>query len=123
MNAKAESGDFRMDGLKWLVVLALIIGAAFGNDYFGSQPLIVRVLGMVAVAGVAAFVAFNTAKGHAFWTLAKEAQIEIRKVVWPTPAETNQTTLLVSVVVVITAMILWVFDWGIGQVAKMVLGS
>lgn len=123
MSTKAESGEYRMDGLKWIVVLALIGGVAYGNSYFGSEPLLYRVLAIVAVGAIAAFVAVNTAKGQAFWNLVREAQVEVRKVVWPTNAETNQTTLLVAVVVVITALILWVFDWGIGQLAKMVLGS
>lgn len=123
MSTKVEAGEYRLDGLKWIIVIALIAGGAFANSYFGSEPLIFRVLAMVVIGAVAAFVAVNTAKGQAFWNLVKEAQVEVRKVVWPTPAEVNQTTLLVAVVVVITAIILWVFDWGIGQLAKMVLGS
>lgn len=123
MSTKVEAGEYRLDGLKWIIVIALIAGGAFANSYFGGEPLIFRVLAMVVIGAVAAFVAVNTAKGQAFWNLVKEAQVEVRKVVWPTPAEVNQTTLLVAVVVVITAIILWVFDWGIGQLAKMVLGS
>lgn len=123
MNTKVESGEFRMDGLKWLVVLALVIGGAVGNSYFSTEPLFLRALAMIAVGLVSAFVAVKTAKGQAFWRLVKEAQVEIRKVVWPTRAEVNQTTLLVTAVVIITALILWLFDWGIGQLARMVLGS
>lgn len=123
MSTKVEAGDYRLDSLKWLVVIALIAGGAFAYSYFSEQQLILRVLGVVAVGAIAAFIAVNTAKGHAFWNLVKEAQVEVRKVVWPTTAEVNQTTLLVAVVVVITAIILWVFDWGIGQLAKMILGS
>jgi len=123
MNASVETSAPRMDGLKWLVVIALVIGGAFANSYFGTEPLLYRVLALLVVAGIAAFVAVNTAKGQAFWNLVKEAQVEVRKVVWPTNAETNQTTLLVAVVVVIMAIILWVFDWGIGQLAKLVMGS
>ena len=123
MNAKVESGEFRLDGLKWLVVIALIGGGAFANSYYaGDVQLIIRVVAMVLLGIAVCFVAVNTAKGQAFWTLLKEAQVEVRKVVWPTNAETNQTTLLVSVVVIIMAVILWVLDWGIGQLAKLVIG-
>lgn len=122
MNPKVESGTYQLDGLKWLVVFALIIGGAIANSYFADAlPLIVRVLAMVAVGLVAAFVAIKTAKGQAFWSLLKEAQVEIRKVVWPTRAETNQTTLLVSVVVVIAAILLWFIDWGVGRIAQFVI--
>jgi len=97
MTANAETSASSMDGLKWLVILALIIGGAFANSYYGSEPFYLRLIGMIVVGGVAAFLAINTAKGQAFWNLVKEAQVEVRKVVWPTPAEVNQTTLLVVV--------------------------
>ncbi len=123
MSAKVEAGPYRLDGLKWLVVFALIGGGAFANSYYTNDfALIYRALAMVVIGLLAAFVAFNTAKGHAFWSLAKEAQVEVRKVVWPTTAETNQTTMLVMVVVIITAILLWFFDWIISQLAQYILG-
>lgn len=123
MNAKVESGETRFDGLKWLVVFALILGGAIGNSYFADDVTwIVRVVVLVAIGLAAAFVAVNTAKGQAFWTLLKEAQTEIRKVVWPTHAETNQTSLLVTIVVIITAILLWFLDWGISLITQMIIG-
>ena len=40
----------------------------------------------------------------------KEAQVEVKKVVWPTRQETLQTTFFVLVVVVIFAILLWLLD-------------
>lgn len=123
MNSKVESGDFRLDGVKWLVVFALIGGGTFANSYYaGDIALLYRVLALVAVGIFAAFVAVQTAKGWAFWTLLKEAQVELRKVIWPTNAEVNQTTLLVSVVVMIAAVVMWIFDWIIGQIIQLFIG-
>lgn len=123
MNVKVETGDFRFDGLKWLIVAALIGGGVFANSYYADDvTLLYRVLALVAIGIFAGFVAVKTAKGNAFWRLMKEAQIEVRKVVWPTNAETNQTTMLVGLVVVIAAVILWILDWGIGQLVKLVIG-
>lgn len=123
MNTKVESGEFRFDGLKWLVVFLLIGAGVFANSVYAEEvKLLYRVLAWVILAAGVCFLALNTAKGFAFWNLFKEAQIEVRKVIWPTNAETNQTTMLVAVVVVITAIILWVLDWAIGQLAKLVIG-
>ena len=44
------------------------------------------------------------------WDLAKEARVEIRKVVWPTRQETTQTTLIVVVMVIFVGLILWALD-------------
>lgn len=123
MNTKVESGEFRFDGLKWLAVFLLLGAGVFANSVYAEEvKLLYRVLAWVVLAAGIGFLALNTAKGFAFWTLFKEAQIEVRKVVWPTHAETNQTTVLVAVVVVITAIILWILDWAIGQLAKLVIG-
>ena len=62
-------------------------------------------------------VALQTEKGAWAWNLAKEARVEIRKVVWPTTQETTQTTLIVVGVVIVVALILWGLDsslsWGV----------
>lgn len=122
MNSKVEPSEYRLDSLKWLAVFALIGGGTFANSYYSEETLLYRVLAMVAVGLIAAFIAVQTAKGQAFWTLVKEAQVEVRKVIWPTNAETNQTTLLVSVVVIIAAAVMWIFDWMIGQIIKLLMG-
>lgn len=123
MNTKVEPGEFRFDGLKWLVVFLLIGAGVFANSVYAADvKLLYRVLGWILLGAGVCFIALNTAKGFAFWNLFKEAQIEVRKVVWPTNAETNQTTILVAVVVVVTAIILWILDWAIGQLAKLVIG-
>jgi preprotein translocase subunit SecE len=123
MNTKVEPGEYRFDGFKWLVVFLLIVAGVLANMFLADEvKLLYRVLALVSLAGACCGIAFNTSKGFAFWTLFKEAQIEVRKVVWPTNAETNQTTLLVVVVVVVAAIILWILDWAIGQLAKLIIG-
>lgn len=123
MNAKVESPEFRLDGLKWLVVAVLVFGGAFANSYYSEDvALLYRVLALVALGVVAAFVAVNTAKGNDFWELLKAAQVEIRKVVWPSNQETTQTTLIVVVVVLIAALILWGLDTGLGYLASLIIG-
>jgi preprotein translocase subunit SecE len=122
MNTKEEPVESKFDAIKWLVVFLLISGGIYANSVYGQDvKFILKVVGWLALTGVVAFVAFNTAKGQAFWTLFRESQMEVRKVVWPSKEETNQTTLLVSGVVVVTAIVLWVLDWGIGQLAKLII--
>ena len=62
-------------------------------------------------------VALQTENGAWAWNLAKEARVEVRKVVWPTTQETTQTTLIVVGVVILVALILWALDsslsWGV----------
>lgn len=122
MNAKAEAQGSRLDVLKWLVVAALVAAGVVGNQYFSVEPLLYRVLALLALAVVVGFVALQTAKGQAFFALAKEARIEIRKVVWPTRQETTQTTLIVVAVVLVMSLLLWGLDSLLGWLVSLIVG-
>ncbi len=120
--AKAEAKIYRLDGLKWLLVVLLVGTAVAGNSYYAEIPLLYRVLAIVALCLVAAVVAVQTAKGHAFWSLLREAQTEVRRVVWPSRQEATQTTLIVVVLVLIMALILWALDSGLGWIVSKIIG-
>ena len=122
MNAKAEAKDSRFDVLKWLAVVALVVAAVVGNQYFSAEPLLYRVLALLALAVAVGFVALQTAKGQAFFALAKEARVEIRKVVWPTRQETTQTTLIVVAVVLVMSLVLWGLDSLLGWLVSLIVG-
>tara|TARA_R110002167_G_scaffold2178_15_gene11155 strand:+ start:740 stop:1108 length:369 start_codon:yes stop_codon:yes gene_type:complete len=110
MSAKTGSAEFKLDSVKWLVVLLLVAVGVTGNSYFSEESLLYRVLALLLLAAAAGFVSLQTAKGSAFFTLFKEAKVEIRKVVWPTRQETVQTTAIVVVVVLLTGLALWAID-------------
>ena len=51
-----------------------------------------------------------TNQGTKARTFFSEAKVEGRKVVWPTRAETRQTTLIVIGVTVLTSLFFWAID-------------
>lgn len=112
----------RLDSLKWGLVAALVAIGVYGNYYFSSESLLARVVGLLVLAGVAGYIALQTGKGNAFWTLVKDAKTEIRKVVWPTRQETLQTTLVVVAVVLIMGLILWALDSLLGWAVSSLIG-
>ncbi|RJG12236.1 preprotein translocase subunit SecE [Pseudomonas cavernicola] len=122
MTVKAEAKDSRFDLLKWLAVAALVVVGVVGNQFFSGEPILYRVLGLLVLAVAAAFVALQTTKGQAFFGLAKEARVEIRKVVWPTRQETTQTTLIVVAVVLVMALLLWGLDSLLGWLVSLIVG-
>jgi len=84
--------------------------------------LLYRFLGVSALMLLALGVAATTTKGRAFLVLLKEANIERRKVVWPTRQETTQTTLIVIAVVILVAILLWGMDSLFAWVVSSVIG-
>ena len=118
--SSAAATEYRLDPVKWVVVLAILAGGIYANSYYAAVEILFRAIAGVVIAGVALAVALQTEKGAATWDLAREARVEVRKVVWPTPQETTQTTLIVVVVVIVVALILWaldsLFSWGVSGV-------
>ncbi len=118
----SEAATSRLDPLKWGLVVVLVAAAVVGNSYFADESLLYRVIAIIAVAGLAGWVASTTERGGAFWQLIKGSRTEIRKVVWPTRPETTQTTFIVVVFVIVMALILWALDSLLGWLVSMVIG-
>ena len=119
MVLKAENqGEPRLDWVKWLVTVALLLAGLIGNYYYSNVSMPLRTLAWLIVLAVAGFVASKTKKGRLAVDFIRDARMELRKVVWPTREETVQTTLIVAAMVIILALILWGMDgvlvWAIG---------
>lgn len=110
MSTNIETPSSGMESVKWLVAIALLAGAVVGNHMFADQSVLLRAIGVVVAIAAGLGIASQTAKGRDFLAFAKEARIEVRKVVWPTRQETTHTTLIVMVATVIMALILWGLD-------------
>lgn len=109
-NSEAQGSGRSADIFKWVVVCALLLVAIVGNYYFRQYNLAVRAFAVVAVVAIAGAVALWTTKGKATLAFAREARIEVKKVIWPTRQEALQTTLIVAAVTAVMSLILWGLD-------------
>lgn len=123
MNSNVEASHAGLDTLKLGVALLLMCAALGGFYFFSEVSKLMRVLGMLGTLGVATTIALQTDKGRALLAFVADAQIEVRKVVWPSRQETLQTTLVVMIVVLITAVILWGLDLLLGLVMRFLMGQ
>ena len=110
MTGKAEATASGMDVFKLAVSIGFVIAGVIAFYWFAEQPLLYRVLGIVAAVIVAAGIALTTQRGRTFASFMQDARTEVRKMVWPTRGETVQTTIVVFIVVVILALFLWGID-------------
>ena len=122
MTANTEEKVYRLDAIKWLLVVAIVAAGVVGNSHFSAESILYRALGLLVLAAAAVFVALQTAKGVAIADVIRGALVELRKVVWPTRQETNQTTLIVLAVVFVMAIILWLLDTLFGFIASNIIG-
>lgn len=122
MTANTEEKVYRLDAIKWLLVVAIVAAGVVGNSHFSAESILYRALGLLVLAAVAVFVALQTAKGTAIADVVRGALVELRKVVWPSRQETNQTTLIVLAVVFFMAIVLWLLDTLLGFIASNIIG-
>ncbi|MFU8797931.1 MAG: preprotein translocase subunit SecE [Gammaproteobacteria bacterium] len=108
----------RWEPLKWVIIWGLIVAGLAANYYFSGIPFAYRLAAWLVFMGGVLFIASKTYRGQKAVLFAKEARIELRKVIWPTRQETFRTTLVVVAVVIIVALFLWGLDafllWGAG---------
>jgi preprotein translocase subunit SecE len=121
--AKDEQPASSLDTLKLIVALMMLIGAIAGYYYFEGESQLFRVLGLLAVVGIALFLVSITNIGKKGLGFFKDARIEVRKVVWPTRQETIQTTLMVVIMVFIVALMLWAVDSALGWGVRSILAA
>ena len=118
----SEAASNKLDSVKWLLVVLLVGAGIYGNSYFSDESLLYRVIAMLVVAGIAMSVAVTTEKGASARLMIKGARTEIRKVIWPTRQETSQTTIIVSIFVVLCGLFFWALDSFLGWIASLLLG-
>ena len=119
MVSKTEQSTSPIDTFKLMSAVLVLLAGVVGFYYFEEESQLLRVLGMLAVAVVAFLIAATSDVGRRSLGFVKDARVEVRKVVWPTRQETLQTTIAVLFMVVLVAIMLWLFDmllgWGVGK--------
>jgi preprotein translocase subunit SecE len=123
MNARTEAGATGLDTVKLVAAAILLIAGIYGFYHFAAYSTLLRVVGLLAIGGVAAAIALQTDQGRRLWQFAGDARNEVRKVVWPTRQETLQTTLIVIVMVLILGIILWLFDMMLMSILRFLTGQ
>ena len=113
MSNKQNTETYNFDWLKWSAIALITALSIVANYYYASYAVSLRVIGWIVWLLVIMAIASMTAKGAQSIEYLKEANIELRKVVWPTRQETVQTTIMVIVMVSLVGAVLWAIDSGL----------
>jgi len=112
----------RADTLKLAAAGALILIALVAFYLFANHSLLVRVIGLLIAVGAAVAIALKTEPGAETLEFLQGSRSELRKVVWPTRAETTQTTLIVIAMVVVMGVLLWLLDILLFWLVRLITG-
>jgi preprotein translocase subunit SecE len=123
MNVEVHDSRPSMDAAKLGASAVLVLIGLVAFYYLAESARFVRILALVAPLVAAVGLALITTPGRNLMGLARETQIEVRKVVWPTRQETVQTTGVIIAIVVVTALFLWILDMLLGGFTRWLLGQ
>jgi preprotein translocase subunit SecE len=123
MNAKAETQGGRLDTLKLWTAILLMGAGIYGYYYFADVMVVLRVLGLLAVAAIAIGVVYQTGIGRQIVGFVSGAQNEVRRMVWPSRTETLQTTMAVVFIVLLVGVFLWLLDMVLLRAVQFLTGQ
>ncbi len=122
MVSKADIQNNPGDNAKLAGAGALTVVALIAFYTFPDQSLLFRVIGLLAAAAVVVFIVYQTALGKRIVAFFRDARTEVRKVVWPSRAETTQTTLIVVLIVIVVGIFLWLLDMLLAGLFRFITG-
>ena len=113
MSVNEQDSVASLNGLRWFFSFLALGSAVYANHSLVDESLLIRVAVILVMVAIGLAIAATTTKGRAGLEFAKESRIEARKVVWPTRAETVQTSLIIMVAVVLMSFLLYLIDMGL----------
>ncbi len=128
MSVNIEEQGSSLDTAKLVGAIVVLLAGVAGFYYFATWngeavSVLWRVIGLLLAVAASISIASTTLLGKNLLAFLKDSRLEVRKMVWPTRAETMQTTLMVMVIVLILAIFLWMVDSLLGLGVKMLLGG
>ena len=112
MNEVTEKPTLKptFDTIKWVMCWLILAFGLIANYFFSTIPTPIRLIGWLLILLLVCGVVSQTQRGKKWWVFIEEAKNELRKIVWPTRQETIQTTVVVMLMVVVSALFLWGID-------------
>ncbi|TAM13329.1 MAG: preprotein translocase subunit SecE [Pandoraea sp.] len=111
MQTQSQEVASKFDTPLLAAAVLLLLGGVFAYYYLDGTLVFGLRLALIAGAVVLALgVGFLTDLGKRTWAMIVGSRVEVRKVVWPNRQQSIQLTLMVSVVVILTALFMWAAD-------------
>ncbi len=115
MNSKVAKLESKspLDIAKLVLAVIVLTSGTVSFYWFNNWPSALRIVTLLGAVAVAVLIANFTQLGRNLREFLTEANIELRKVVWPTRDETVRTTGVIIVVVIILSILIGLIDLGL----------
>lgn len=124
MNEQTEkSGVALVDAFKLVLAAAALVGGVVAYYWYENEPQVLRVLMVLGGLIASLVLLYWSEPGRELWAYVQSSRVELRKMVWPTRAETWRTTLVVFVFVMMMGVFFWLVDMGLAWGMRHVTGQ
>ena len=93
------------------IALSLSLSALVAFYVFTEYSFFIRILALVGVIAFSALSVYNTNPVIRLAQGTRRVRVEVAHVVWPTQKETLNTSLIISLAVIVIGIYLWLLDW------------
>jgi len=124
MNEQAEkAGVGLVDASKLVLAGAALVGGVIAYYWYEGTAQVLRVLMVLGGLIAGLVLLYWSEPGRELWNYVQSSRVELRKMVWPTRAETWRTTLVVFVFVMALGVFFWLVDMALAWGARHVTGQ
>ena len=102
----------------WSAAILIIASVYVAGYELGSDRTAARLGVLLGGFLLAAMLVALSVPGREFFEFVKVSQIELRKIIWPSRDETLRMTGVVVLLVAVIMSFLWVVDFAIGNMLK-----
>jgi preprotein translocase subunit SecE len=120
-STETGSGGF-LDTIKIALAAAILVGGIVAFYIYEEQSLLISVSALLVCLFAAIAVFMQSDRGQLLWKFIQGSRVEIRKVVWPTRQETLQTALTVMVFALILGLFFWGLDFFLLWITRLLTG-
>jgi preprotein translocase subunit SecE len=122
MKTNEETGSGILDTVKIALSAVILIGGIAAFYVYEEQSLLVSVSAILVCLFAAIAVFMQSERGRILWKFIQGSRVEIRKVIWPTRQETLQTALTVMVFALILGLFFWGLDFFLLWITRLLTG-
>ena len=113
--ARERSGDNHattpIDRARIGIALLLSLVALVAFYVLSEYSFFIRILVLLGIVAFSALIVYNTNPVIRLAQSTRRVRVEIANVVWPTRKETLNTSLIISLAVIVIGIYLWLLDW------------
>jgi preprotein translocase subunit SecE len=118
MTEQVQQSVTVLDTAKLAAGAVILAGGIAAFYLLPDLPIWLRWIIVLAALVLGMLVGLQSAPGKTFWGFVQSSRTELRKVVWPTAAETRQVTLVVFVMIIVLAFFFWGLDSLLGFITR-----